>query len=293
MATLEGANPKLRSAVERMIEESEGELTLTSGYRSVEEQQALWDASDQSGTWVAAPGKSNHNHGLAADIGGNMEYLAANAARYGLYRPMSWEPWHLELADSDGETSGYSEDAHGTAPAGFTSKPRGYMATLMSMMGDVKGVAGAPSFASQIVGARRPRRVDPTVRGSVQARMPGAPAVAGAEDTMLDAFRLAVRAQESSGDYGAIGVPTPWGTAKGGYQYLDGTWGYYKGYATARDAPAHIQDEKARLDMQALYDQFGSWDLVAGAWFAGPNGDFSTAEVRKYMAEVVARMGGK
>lgn len=295
MATLEGADPKLRSAVEQMIAESDGKLWLTSGYRSVDEQQALWDDSDKSGVYVAEPGKSKHGQGAAADIGGDWEYMASVMGKYGLYRPMSWEDWHVEMADSDGETSGYDPEAHGTAPAGFKSKPRDYMATLMSMMGDVGDVSGAPSFARQITGpGRRAKRVDPTVQGSVQARMPGAaPTTAGPEDNMLDAFRFALRAQESDGDYKAIGVPTPWGTAKGAYQYLDGTWGYYKGYATADQAPPEIQDEKARMDMQELYDMFGSWDLVAAAWFAGPNGNFQSTEVRQYMAQVMARLGGK
>jgi hypothetical protein len=290
MATLEGANPELRSAVERMIAESDGKLTLNSGFRSNEEQTALWEASDKSGTWVAEPGHSNHEKGSAADIGGDMDYLAANAARYGLYMPMSWENWHVELAGQEG--GGYNADAHGTAPAGYVEKPRDHMATLMAMMGGVDRAGSQPSFARQITGSR-PKRTDPMVQGAVQARMPGAPIVAGDEDTILDAFRVALRSKESDGNYGALGVMTPWGRASGAYQYLDGTWAGYKGYARAADAPAAIQDEKARLDMQALYDQFGSWDLVAAAWFAGPNGNFSTAEVRAYMADVINRMGGK
>lgn len=290
MPTLEGADPALRSAVERMIDESDGKLTLTSGYRSVEEQQALWDASDKSGVYVGKPGESHHNTGKAADIGGDMDYLDANAARYGLYRPMSWEKWHVELAD--GEGSEYNPEAHGTAPAGYVAKPKNFMGALMSMMGGGPSVTGQPAFARQIAGAKA-KRTDPQVQGSVQARMPGAPVAAGPEDTMLDAFRLALQAQESSGDYRAIGVPTEWGTAKGAYQYLDGTWANYKGYSRADEAPAAVQDEKARMDMQALFDRFGSWDLVAAAWFAGPNGNFSTAEVRRYMAEVMNRMGGK
>jgi len=277
VATLEGATPGLRSAVERMIAESNGKLTLTSGFRSNAEQQRLWDASDKSGTWVAAPGKSNHEKGAAADIGGDLDYLRRVAPRYGLHTPMEWEPWHVELA---GETR-YDVGAHGTAPEGFTPGPVATpMDTLMSMMGGEM----QPAFAYQL--SARPS-------GGTMAMRPGdAPLVAGPEDTVLDAFRLAVRSKESGGDYGAIGSPTRWGTAKGAYQYLDGTWGNYKGYSTARDAPAAVQDEKARLDMQALYERFGDWNAVASAWFAGPNGNFASAEVRQYASDVIRRMGG-
>ena len=84
-------------------------LSETSNYRSVELQTKLWRASDRSGRWVAAPGHSEHQTGLAFDVGtkgynggqqGNFakspafRWLCENGYRYGFVQSMSWEPWH-------------------------------------------------------------------------------------------------------------------------------------------------------------------------------------------------------
>lgn len=72
--------------------------SVTSGYRSIAQQQALWDASDKTGRTVAAPGSSKHNFGLAADVSPYPTAAqAAMMATFGIYRPMSYEPWHIQL----------------------------------------------------------------------------------------------------------------------------------------------------------------------------------------------------
>jgi hypothetical protein len=87
----------------------QAQLGLTSGYRSIDRQRQLWEASDKSGHMVAAPGHSRHNFGLAADLygfgtgGGNVssearDWVHQNAPAYGLAFPMSYEPWHIQLA---------------------------------------------------------------------------------------------------------------------------------------------------------------------------------------------------
>jgi len=48
--------------------------------------------------------------------------------------------------------------------------------------------------------------------------------------------------RESGGDYKA---ENPTSTASGKYQFLDGTWGGYGGYAHASDAPPAVQDARA------------------------------------------------
>jgi outer membrane protein OmpA-like peptidoglycan-associated protein len=102
-------------------------LTMTSGYRSVASQQALWEAALQkygspqaARRWVAPPGGSPHHTGRAIDfnLGGrnNSEnvaqlrqtaayrWLVCNASRFGFF-PYAAEPWHWEYNPPAGATS--------------------------------------------------------------------------------------------------------------------------------------------------------------------------------------------
>lgn len=99
-----GFNPQFKSALDRLLEAAQGKLTVTSGYRSPDRQAELFAAAvkkygseSAARKWVAPPGKSKHNHGVAADLGGDLSVLNDQFLRkFGLYRPMSYEPWHVE-----------------------------------------------------------------------------------------------------------------------------------------------------------------------------------------------------
>jgi D-alanyl-D-alanine carboxypeptidase len=133
-------NPDYATRVAQLIQAAEQELgpralTITSAYRSPELQAQLFEAAVKkygseaaARKWVAPPGRSKHNVGLAvdfADASGSMlrdpnsreaQWIAANAGRFGLSVPMSWEPWQVELAGSrDGSA----------APAGGEYTPQG------------------------------------------------------------------------------------------------------------------------------------------------------------------------
>jgi len=119
-------DPDYAARVSQMILAAEAELgpralTITSAYRSPELQAQLYaGALKKYGSeaaarkWVAPPGKSKHNSGQAvdfADASGRMlrdansreaKWIKANAGRFGLDVPMSWEPWQVELAGSRG-----------------------------------------------------------------------------------------------------------------------------------------------------------------------------------------------
>ncbi len=80
------------------------DISVNSGFRSVERQAQLYAQSNGSGM-VAPPGRSYHNYGLAADLQygpGAREWAHANASKYGLNYPMlngkPYEPWHIEPA---------------------------------------------------------------------------------------------------------------------------------------------------------------------------------------------------
>lgn len=97
-----GFDPTFASNLRR-LERAVGGLSVTSGFRSNEEQTKLFNAAvqkygsvDAARKWVAPPGHSNHNKGLAADLSGNLELAHKLAPQFGLTFPMSWEPWHVE-----------------------------------------------------------------------------------------------------------------------------------------------------------------------------------------------------
>lgn len=122
MASYDGLSPVFSAQLQALINASGGKLYLESGYRSVEEQQRLWDAAvqkygsaDAARKWVAPPGHSNHNKGAAGDLGGDLELAHQLAPQFGLVFPMDYEPWHVELSSQRDHAS---QDAYSQAPAG-------------------------------------------------------------------------------------------------------------------------------------------------------------------------------
>jgi zinc D-Ala-D-Ala carboxypeptidase len=104
--SFEGLHPLLAASIERLIDRSGGRVTLVSGYRSSADQGTLWnDAVARYGDpevaddWVARPGESMHERGLAVDLGGDLA-LAARIVKdldLPLIRPLPNELWHFEL----------------------------------------------------------------------------------------------------------------------------------------------------------------------------------------------------
>ena len=80
-------------------------LTITSGFRTAEEQEALLEAEvaergsrEEALWWVFPPDRSMHVQGLAIDVGDGpaADWLDETGARFGLCRTLSWEWWHFE-----------------------------------------------------------------------------------------------------------------------------------------------------------------------------------------------------
>jgi peptidoglycan hydrolase-like protein with peptidoglycan-binding domain len=77
-------------------------LTATSGFRTMEQQQELYRRYlNGTGNLAARPGYSNHQGGISMDIGGIGGYgtraynwLRDNAARFGFRNDVGGEPWH-------------------------------------------------------------------------------------------------------------------------------------------------------------------------------------------------------
>lgn len=89
-------------AFRRMTEDAwrEGvDLNVTDGYRTLEvqERRAGEVGLYRDGGLAAVPGTSTHGWGLSVDVntaGGAVEWLRANAARYGFVEDVPREPWH-------------------------------------------------------------------------------------------------------------------------------------------------------------------------------------------------------
>jgi hypothetical protein len=106
-----GLDPRLARAVRELLAAARGSVRVVSGWRSPEQQAALWaealikhGSPEAADDWVAPPGSSMHEKGLAVDVGGDVELAAALVGRLGLplWRPLAHEPWHFELTGSRG-----------------------------------------------------------------------------------------------------------------------------------------------------------------------------------------------
>jgi hypothetical protein len=104
-----GLDPRLEAAIAHLVAESGGRVYVVSGYRSLREQQVLWTralqqygSAEAADDWVAPPGHSMHERGLAVDMGGDLALAASLVERLDLplWRPLSHEPHHFELVGS-------------------------------------------------------------------------------------------------------------------------------------------------------------------------------------------------
>ena len=91
-------------------------IKIGSAFRSEARQAELWDqalkkygSEAEARKWVAPPGKSNHNHGRAADLKFASDdvknWVHQNAGNYGLAFPLANEPWHIEDSGARGGTT--------------------------------------------------------------------------------------------------------------------------------------------------------------------------------------------
>jgi hypothetical protein len=121
---------------------------------------AWWDRV--SGPPAAPPGRSMHEIGLAADLVGDLDWLQANASRFGLktFAAVNNEPWHVqpqELANSRAEYekngSAWGTDGSYEEDVVFTDKSGKYSpGGVKGSGGDVSGHGGSASSLGAIEG---------------------------------------------------------------------------------------------------------------------------------------------
>lgn len=104
-------DPQFQSRLAEFLaaaQEQAGNIVITSGARSIERQAQLWQqALEKYGSeaearkWTAPPGRSQHNHGRAADLqfesDAVRDWAHKNAEAYGLVFRLQNESWHIEL----------------------------------------------------------------------------------------------------------------------------------------------------------------------------------------------------
>ena len=102
-------HPAMQDAVARLLHAGKGAIVVNSGFRSTERQTELWQealrkygSSEAADDWVAPPGQSMHERGLAVDLGGDLELAQRLVTSLGLplHRPLANERWHFELLGS-------------------------------------------------------------------------------------------------------------------------------------------------------------------------------------------------
>ena len=109
-------DPQLLKAVQAAAREATADgvrFWVTSGWRSREKQQALFDAAvsrygsrKEAQRYVSTPNKSAHVTGDAVDIGPTDadSWMAQHGSDYGLCQSFANEMWHFELAVEPGGT---------------------------------------------------------------------------------------------------------------------------------------------------------------------------------------------
>jgi hypothetical protein len=127
-------HPTMRQRVEQLVAASGGKVGIGQAYRSKADQESMfrsryrktssptdksgnknwqWDGSyweHVSGAQAAPPGRSMHEIGLAVDLTGDMGWISANAARFGLKNFTSMgEPWHVQPSELPGGRSEYEK----------------------------------------------------------------------------------------------------------------------------------------------------------------------------------------
>jgi len=122
-------------------------IRLYSGYRSPERQKELYaNAVQKYGSpeaarrWVAPPGRSRHNFGVAADLdfssGEARQWAHQNARRFGMHFRMGHEPWHIEPVNASSGNRSVTAGMDEREPAADIDSYIGGMSTgAMGLMG--------------------------------------------------------------------------------------------------------------------------------------------------------------
>lgn len=142
MADLNGVDEGLKERVFALLAASHGRINIQSGFRTNAQQADLYRREPNL---AAPPGHSNHEKGLAVDLGGDYALIKQLAPQFGLSLPMSWEPWHVEMPSTrDGsKPTAYTNSPYGdqnpTMDTTIAQRPESILATAVDAMRTLSG----------------------------------------------------------------------------------------------------------------------------------------------------------
>lgn len=306
-------NPDFEQKLRGLMAEAGGRVTMVSGYRSPDRQEELYakalaryGSPEEARKWVAPPGKSNHNKGLAVDLGGDLQLAHMLAPKYGLTFPMAHEAWHIEPAGLQSHPDAYTtppdvatQDQAAPVADHIDKLYNDFNAALSGVSAGATGEVDTSKmgeFNANVVDSGAAdtgvTNTDSPLSGATVAGQMG-----GLND--IDKFMSALGGQESGGNYNAHNGDSG---AAGKYQIMPTNWGPWAreaGLAPDAAMDSANQEKVARFKIAQYYKQFGDWGKVADAWYGGPGsvGKGETASQGKYptksqyAAQVLARMG--
>ena len=128
MEQFKNLNPKLQDRLIQMFRANPN-VGIGGGGRTTEQQRTMflqryrktdkktdifWEGSyweHVSGAAAAPPGRSMHEIGLAADLVGDMDWIKANASKFGLrsFFDVNNEPWHVQPSELPGSRRAYEK----------------------------------------------------------------------------------------------------------------------------------------------------------------------------------------
>lgn len=260
-AYLESVNPSKKDvqdlsdsfavSLAKLMRDAPGNLKINSGYRSTQRQAELYaqNKAQHGGKatgMVAPPGHSFHEKGVAVDLGNASGGMLTANSELG-----SWVRDH-------------AKDYGLNIPLQGRIKEPWHIEPLTNRSGVPTGTGTSPYFQTG---------------GPTRGPSSGAPDV--------DRILATIRSMETPGSKDPYRQPNLSGaSASGAYQITDGTWGNYKGYKRALDAPPEVQDAKAREMVQAaLAKSGGDVSAVPETWYVGSpvkgSKDYIPAEFNK------------
>jgi len=146
----QGLSREMKLRLNAAAEVYGGPITLTSGYRSYEDQKKLYDESisagrpgrGPTGLPIAKPGSSAHERGTAVDIKQYKDPALVSALKsQGITQAVSGDPVHFELSGPQTPAASGSSAASGTSLQSASSRSMGTSAsddTMLQVMVDLR-----------------------------------------------------------------------------------------------------------------------------------------------------------